>query len=281
MVTVKQQDGTTVDLADKKEMEKAIILSNKKKFQQAFGTPFYNYPPATLYMNDINEVRHAVRRIPTTDAEETLGVWIAPNGDTTVQCEKLVEKSKIWAYHMRTGVIRKDEAWLAMQSTIWRTFCYPLNAVNLSKKQSEAIMSPVLHYALPAMGICRNFPRAVVFSSLKHAGIGIKHIHTLQEIARLKDILQHKSSDTMTGRLYQSSLEYLLLELGMGTELHKIDYIQYQILATNSLIKSTWEFLYTYSIQFCHIKKMKNTTDDRVLMTEICTYNPTQLEPEV
>jgi hypothetical protein len=126
-----------------------------------------NDTPATLYMNDIQNVRKAVRRISTSDAEETLGVWIAPNGDTRVQCEKLVEKSRIWADHMRTGSIRKDEAWLAMQSTIWRTFCYPLNAVNLTKAQCETIMSPVLHYALPAMGVCRNFPRAMVFSPLK------------------------------------------------------------------------------------------------------------------
>jgi hypothetical protein len=131
-----------------------------------------NDTPATLYMNDIRNVRKAVRRISTNDAEETLGVWIAPNGDTRVQCEKLVEKSRIWADHMRTGSIRKDEAWLAMQTTIWRTFCYPLNAVNLTKAQCEAIMSPVLHYALPAMGVCRNFPRAMVFSPLKTQDLG-------------------------------------------------------------------------------------------------------------
>jgi hypothetical protein len=70
----------------------------------------------------------------------------------------MIEQTQLWADHMRTGVICKDETWLALQSTIWRSLCYPLNAVNLTKHQCNKIMGPVLNYALPAMGICRNFP---------------------------------------------------------------------------------------------------------------------------
>jgi hypothetical protein len=61
--------------------------------------------PSILYMNDINEVRKAVRRIDTHQAEETLGMWIAPNGNTNVQCNKMKEKAQLWVDHMRTGSI--------------------------------------------------------------------------------------------------------------------------------------------------------------------------------
>jgi hypothetical protein len=88
-------------------------------------------------MNDIQDVRKEVRHIEPYQAEETLGVWIAPDGNVAMQLEKLLEKSILWADQMRTGVIRKDETWLALQSTIWRTLCYPLNATNLSKTQCE------------------------------------------------------------------------------------------------------------------------------------------------
>jgi hypothetical protein len=160
--------------------------------------------PSTLYMNDINKVRKAVRRIDTHQAEETLGVWIAPNGNTTVQCNKMKEKALLWADHMRTGSIRKHETWLALTSTIWHTLCYPLNSTNLTKEQCQQIMAPVINYALPAMGVCRNFPRDLVFSSTKYCGIGIKHIHTLQEISRIKDILHHTYMQTTTGKLYRT-----------------------------------------------------------------------------
>jgi hypothetical protein len=115
--------------------------------------------------------------------EETLGVWISPNGETKTECQKLVEKAIIWADQMRTGVITEAEAWLALQTTIWHTFSYPLNALNLTQKQCEQIMSPVLKYALPAMGVCGTFPRDLVFSPTTYSGLGIKHLYTMQEIA--------------------------------------------------------------------------------------------------
>jgi hypothetical protein len=223
-------------------------------------------------MNDINGIRKTVRRIPTYQAEETLGVWISPNGCTKTQTEKMIEKANTWAAYMRTGVITKAETWLALNSTIWRTFCYPLNALNLSKKQCEQIMAPVINYALPAMGVCRTFPRDLVFSPTKYAGLGIKHIHTLQEIARLKDILQHTYDNTTTGKLYRTSLEYLILEIGISTDLSSIDFNLYHTLATDCLVKNTWEFLYTYNIKLEHdITIPKNMTHDSPIMYEFST----------
>jgi hypothetical protein len=41
IVTVKNDEGFSVDITDKHKMEKAIIASSKIKFQQSFATPFY------------------------------------------------------------------------------------------------------------------------------------------------------------------------------------------------------------------------------------------------
>jgi hypothetical protein len=137
-------------------------------------------------------------------------------------------------------------------------------------------MSPVLNYALPAMGICRNLPRDVVFSSTQYCGIGVKHIHTLQEITRLKDILHHTYLKLTTDQLYCTSLEYLILEVGMGINLADIPYDKYQHLATNCLLKSTWEFLSNHNINLQHdITVPKNTSYDYPIMPEFCKYNPT------
>jgi hypothetical protein len=57
-------------------------------------------------------------------------------------------------------------------------------------------------------------------------GIGIQHLFTMQEVARLKDLVIHTFNDTLIGQLYKSSLELLLIEF--------ID-----SLATPSLIKTS------------------------------------------
>jgi hypothetical protein len=183
--------------------------------------------------------------------------------------------------HRYTGVISKAETWLALQSTIWKTFSYPLNATNLMKAQCEKIMSPAINYALPNMGICRNFPRSLVFSPTNYSGLGIKHLHTLQEIVRIKDIIHHTYIKSTTGQLYRVSLEYLILELGMTTKLSSIHYSTYHMLVTNSLVKNTWEFLHAHNIDMEHdITVPKNRVDDRSIMMEFTKYNPSTSELE-
>jgi hypothetical protein len=232
-------------------------------------------------MNDINDVRRVVRRIPTNHAEETLGVWIAPDGNMITQVKKLLDKALQWADQMRTGVIRKDETWLALHSTIWRTLSYPLNAVNITNAHWEKIMFPIINFALPAMGVCRKFPRDLVFSSYKFAGMGIRHLHTLQEIARLTDILHHTYINSTMGLLYRTSWEYLILEIGISHDISAVNYNKYKMLATNSLVKNTWEFLQTHGITLSHdISVPKNTLNDYILMTELCrlTLSHTELD---
>jgi hypothetical protein len=58
--------------------------------------------PDIIYMKDIKEVRQAVHRIDVHQAEETLGVWISPDGNNSTQFEKLLEKSQVWADQIRS-----------------------------------------------------------------------------------------------------------------------------------------------------------------------------------
>jgi hypothetical protein len=109
-------------------------------------------------------------------------------------------------------------------------------------------MSPLLATVLPCLGICRHFPRAMVFAPVKVFGLGFQHLHTLQEITRMKDVVYHTANNTITGRLYRASLELLHIELGSFLPLHCISFSIFGILATPSLIKSTWEFMSTLGL---------------------------------
>jgi hypothetical protein len=200
-------------------------------------------------VKDIHGTHKVVTRYEHWEAQETLGVFLAPDGNLSSQFEKMLTKVQQWADEMRTGNISRSEVWLALTTTIWRTLCYSLSAINLSKEQCEKLMSPLLHYALPTLGVCRTFPRAIIFAPIKYAGLGIKHLHTIQETTRLKDIIAHTTRNTLLGDLYCHSLTILLLKLGLGPELHKIKFDKYDNLATSSLIKSSWGFLSTHQIE--------------------------------
>ncbi len=55
-----------------------------------------------------------------------------------------------WADCMRTGMIPRDDAGLAFQSTIWKTPSYPLPALNLTKEECKKILASAIniHYLL-------------------------------------------------------------------------------------------------------------------------------------
>jgi len=150
-------------------------------------------------------------------AYETLGVYLAPDGNLDSQIEKMSKAVSTWVDGLRTGQLSKEEAWLALQSTILRTLYYPLPALHLSKAQCKSILALLLRFCLPYLEICRNFPRKLVFSTFDYMGLNFLHLFTIQEIYGLKDVIFHTANDTLTGRLYLSSLELLLLELGCNT----------------------------------------------------------------
>jgi hypothetical protein len=213
--------------------------------------------PGAIMINDIEGVPKELCQCEVYDVQETLGIFLAPDDNTIQQQEKLKDLAIKWADSMRTGRISREDTWLAFYSTIWKMLSYPLPALNLTCEEWDKIMAPILQYLLPAMGICRNFPRALVYNSVKYMGVGVQHPYTIQEIAQVKDIVSHVHRRTITGDLYRASFEVLLLEKGMGAELNQIPQEVLHSLATASLVKNTCQFLQAYDLSLYHDIKIK------------------------
>lgn len=136
-------------------------------------------------------------------------------------------------------------------------------------------MTPILKYLLPAIGVCHNFPRTLVYSLEQYMGIGVKHLHTTQEIYRIEDILSHVYQKSTTGQLYRTSLELLHIEVGMGTALHQIPPDMLTQLATDSLVKSTCQFLPLHNLVLHHdITQLPLRNNDHLLMLLFFTIIP-------
>lgn len=99
--------------------------------------------PGSIYVNDIHGNRKELKRLEPHQAETTLGVDLALDGNTGQQARKMKDTAIKWADAMRTGKISRDKAWLAISSTIWHTLTYPLPSLNLTKAQCEDIMAGV------------------------------------------------------------------------------------------------------------------------------------------
>jgi hypothetical protein len=57
----------------------------------------------------------------------------------------------------------------------------------------------------------------------------------------------------------------------MGTSLHSISFSSFSNVVTNSLVKSTWKFLYDYQIELHHnIHIPPQRQGDQILMEQFC-----------
>lgn len=114
--------------------------------------------PFQIHVNDIKGNRKLLHRLELDQAETTLGVVLAPDGNTHSQTHSLIQMATQWVDNVWAGKITRDDVWLVVMSTIWRTIAYPLPALNLTKQQCNAIIAPILANTLLALGVCRNFP---------------------------------------------------------------------------------------------------------------------------
>jgi len=231
--------------------------------------------PGELTVKDLNNNRKVITRLEPNQAYETLGVFLAPDGKLDQQFEKMKKAATTWADSLRTGCISRNEAWLALQSTILRTLTYPLAALRLTPSQCEAIMSPILQYCLPAIGVCRNFPRALVYSTLDYFGLNIRHLFTVQEMIRIKDIILHTYNNTLTGRLYKTSMEITFIELGFVPQLKPSDISILETLTTPSLVQASLCFLAKHNITLIHnIEIPLLRENDQLIMSSLLQLSP-------
>jgi hypothetical protein len=110
-------------------------------------------------------------------------------------------------------------------------------------------MVPVLEAGLPTSGICRPFPRDLVYGPLKHQGLALPNLYTVQGIENILTVMEFGyNMKTLTGQLLKGNVEALQLELGVGTPVFVKEFWRYGTLVTSSWTQHTWQWLHTKGV---------------------------------
>jgi hypothetical protein len=105
--------------------------------------------------------------LEASEAQQMLGVYLAPNGNNDIQYETMIEKTKLYGEMIRTGHIHKHEAWVALTAIAMKSLEYAVPALTLTKEQYKKIMWPLLQSILPRAGINRNIHRSILYGPIK------------------------------------------------------------------------------------------------------------------
>ena len=74
----------------------------------------------------------------------------------------------------------------------------------------------------------------------------------MQEIQHIETMIINTMSENFTGTLYRATLEALIVEVGIGVNVLNAPYEQLEHLTTDSIIKTTWEFMDNNQITIQH-----------------------------
>ena len=185
-----------------------------------------------------NEVK-SLNQLDPKDARETLGIWLSPTGDETIQHTKLLEAINKWCTGMQSRFLPSRDVEIAIRSTIGRKIHYCLVATDFSKTQCKDLINPVIRRVMPKMVLPRNMARTVVHGPISFLGVGIDDPYYVQLVERVKIILDCGGHNNHTGRILTNLIEEHILECGMPGQITTWNLDLVQHLMTYSWMKST------------------------------------------
>jgi hypothetical protein len=217
-----------------------------------------------------------LQRYEVDHAEETLGVYLAMDGNNTAECAALRKKAEEFADCIRTGFISRDDAVVALHTTIMKSLEYPLEATTMTKKQWDYVMGPIMMASLPRMGYVRTFPRNIVYASKDYCGLGVMHPWYNQELTHLETCLREGTAQTITGDLLRASTEQMRLEMGISSRIGEVaqETKKALTLATDCWLKTAHSFATTHRLRIHDTLPLLQPyrRDDRFLIEEFIKF---------
>ena len=197
----------------------------------------------TIYARDAMNSAHSIKLLQSHEAQEMLGVYIAPNGSCQEQLRQMKDKARKYGELVRSNHLQRHEAWLGLTTMALKSIEYCLPATTLTKAECREVMWILIKAFLPAAGINRNMKSTVIHAPPAMQGLGLQDIYLTQGINHINDIVEHTWKKGITGQFITASMEFLRLELGVNIDILNSSYDKYKSLVlTSSWITNSWEF---------------------------------------
>ena len=242
-------------------------------FQWRDGKWTYEQPSENqkLTVRNGDGEQEPLKQLGPSQARRTLGVWQAVDGNEEEQTDQMQQKAATWARAIARSSLTRQDTVMGVRTSLYPSLTFGLMATTLSKEQCAEVFKPIRQGALPKVGYVRSMPRVVVHGPEKYGGVGIKDLHSLQGIARIKVMIDEAGTQTPTGQLLTNVIEAHTVEVGRSGTLFSQSYQSIHAEMTYSWIKSVMEFTDENGIRLQGKTPTLQTwrEDDSMLMDDI------------
>ena len=142
-----------------------------------------------------------IKRYDLSEAQETLGVFAAVDGNWEEQKKQLIKKSNIFANQLKQESILPEDVWYCFTRSYFPAQNHVLQATYITQEQWDEILAPVLSVALRKSKIASTFPRKLIFTSTQLQGLGIYHPYYNQHITQMEIVMSQPRFGSHLGGL--------------------------------------------------------------------------------
>ena len=178
----------------------------------------------TYSVMDKDNNQQCLQRHEAHTDKETLGVFLAPDGNNNAAKLELEKKAKTWRDNIKAGHLTPTLAWHAANTTIMKSLEYPLPALTLTYDECNKIMKIVKQGLLNSLRVSVSIPSASLYGPKSEGRLQLNHLYHTQGLMQIEKLYKFLDTDTVTGKLIRVSLESSIIELGIGRNIFALEY---------------------------------------------------------
>ena len=162
-----------------------------------------------------------------SDAQRTLGSYIAPDGSFYKQMEILYGKLQDWQQCLRNMSSNNLHAkWLSYKNVFLKKIMYPLIGHSCDIAALDPLQKTVDREVLHLLGLNEHFPRAILYAPLKLGGLGCGTIHGQHVIDKILLFVHHLREQGQIQEALMASMSTTQIECGTSTPFFLLDATQ-------------------------------------------------------
>ncbi len=182
-----------------------------------------------------------ISHLAINDAQKPLGVVTCPSRNSAGGLRQMKKKATKWFNSLTAGRLHCRMMWFSVDRQMWPSVKYGLCCSMATLPELHSVLLLLYGKILPLGGIVSNANCGIRQLNGGFYGAGFPHPRVKATLEQANKLLTHYGCQTALGRELQTSLELLVVDLGLLFQPFCISYDQYGDWVTTSWLKRVWE----------------------------------------
>jgi hypothetical protein len=183
----------------------------------------------------------AIEHLPVTIPTKTLGQMTCPTGSNDGAIAQMQEKAKGWIAKAKESKLHKGNLNFLLDNQFWPRVFLGISSVCATFEELEECLMRIYYDMLPFCGIQRSVQKELRQMDRGFYGIGLPHPGVECFVAQINKLLIHYGYSSGFGILMQASMEMLIIEGGISTQILAEPFSRYGKWVTHCWLQSVWE----------------------------------------